>query len=122
MKIIISESQEKILMSYFINEDINFVKDKILMMKKYLDDNFMRANMTQINDNGYPDIKQIAVMVDSNKQPLKYFTDVELFYLMQDQFKNIITDKKERDNIIKELIKQWYIKEKSLDLGMLKNK
>ena len=59
-------------------------------------------------------------MTDKNKQPLKYMTDKELFYLMQDKFKTMYPDKSVRDNIIKQLIIQWYRKEKMLDQGILK--
>ena len=37
-------------------------------------------------------------------------SDVQLFYIIQDEFKNIISDKEARDNFLKQIIKDWYNK------------
>ena len=118
--IIISEIQQKNLIKNIIKESFDFTSEQIKLIKNYLDNNFMRADMTQLNDKGYPDNKEIVVMVDKNKQPIKYMTDVELFYLIQDHFQNINNNAKLRDDFLKKIIIQWYNKEKMLNQGILK--
>lgn len=103
-----------------MKEDLDFTGNQIKMIKDYLDSNFLRADMSQLNDDGYPENKEIVVMIDKNKQPLKYMTDVELFDLIQDQFKHINSDIKLRDKLLKQIIIQWYQKEKMLDQGIIK--
>lgn len=103
-----------------MKEDLDFTSEQIKMIKKYLDANFLRADMTQLNDDGYPENKEIVAMVDKNKQPIKYMTDVELFDLIQDKFQKINADTKLRDKLLKQIIIQWYKKEKMLDQGIIK--
>lgn len=106
MKIIINESAEKILIKQIINE-ANY-SDKVSLVKKFLDDNFLKASNSIIGDNGRPKNQGIVIWVDSFKQPKQYMTDVDLFYVVQDEFKNIVSDKNDRDKFLKQCIKDWY--------------
>ena len=41
----------------------------------------------------------------------------DLFWLLQDKFKNIKTDKKERDVFIWDTLKAWYLNKLNLNTG-----
>ena len=108
--IIITEKQEKRLIHLLMSEEIGGMSDKVGVVKKFLDDNFARATTPTINTNGLPETKGIVVWLDDNKNVVKALTDVQLFYVVQSQFKNIIADKSERDKFLKQVIKDWYNK------------
>jgi hypothetical protein len=106
-KIIINEKIESKILQYLINEEVN-LSDKVLLVKKYLDDNFARADNSTIGLDGFPRTEKVVAWLDDYKQLIKNITDVQLFYVIQEKFKNIISDKKERDNFLKQVIKDWY--------------
>lgn len=109
-RLIINESQEKLLISEFIFENKTYSVDtgKVLVLKKFLDHNFKRASMSQINDNGMPVNTPIVGMIDSNGNVIKNMTDRQLFDLMQDKFKNLYDNNIQRDKFIAQVIKDWY--------------
>ena len=90
-----------------MNEEISHISDKVLSIKDYLDNNFTKADNTTSSD-GQPINQEIVVWLDKYKQPYKNMTDLQLFYAIQDKFKNIITNREIRDNFIKQVIKDWY--------------
>lgn len=109
MRIIINEHQEKIILQHIVNEATEY-SDKVLLVKKYLDDNFARADNCKMGEDGQPTTEKVVAWLDSYKQLIKTITDVQLFYVVQDKFKNIISNKEERDNFLKKVIKDWYNK------------
>lgn len=97
MKVIITESAEQRLKKRLIKE--SSMSDKVSIIKDFLDSNFLKATNSIIGDDGLPKDQGIVIMVDKYKQPKKYLSDVDLFYLLQDQFKNIISaDNDDEDN------------------------
>ena len=82
--------------------------DKVKSIKDYLDKNFARAAATMFGEDGKPQIKQVVAWLDDYKQIVKTLTEVQLFYIIQDQFKKIISDKKERDKFLIQVLKDWY--------------
>lgn len=119
-RIIITESQKDELFRRLIREEeMYMIPNQIIMIKKYLDDNFIKATVNSVNDDGKPYTKEMVILVDKNKKPLKYMSDKDAFYLIQDEFKNIIQDKKERDKLLKDILIQWYGNKKSLEQGIL---
>lgn len=82
--------------------------EKVKAVKDYLDKNFSRANATIFGKDGRPQVQEIVVWLDKYKQIVKTLTDVQLFYIIQDQFKNILPDKQERDKFIIQVLKDWY--------------
>lgn len=106
MKIIIKETSEKALLKTLINE--NAFSEKVAVVKRFLDKDFLKATNSIIDDNGKPKNQGIVIWVDSFKQPKQYLSDVDLFYVVQNEFKNIISDTKERDKFLKQCIKDWY--------------
>lgn len=109
MRIILNERQERILLQQIMNEASEY-SDKVLMVKKYLDDNFAKADNTKMGKDGQPTTEKVVAWLDSYKQLIKTITDVQLFYVVQDKFKNIMSNKEERDNFLKQVIKDWYDK------------
>lgn len=94
--------------------------DKAIMIKNFLDSNFMRATFTKTGDDGLKKNVGIFVQLDSNRLP----TDTQLtaetvFDIVQNKFNNILTDKKERDRFIIQVMKDWYSNAKDLKNGTL---
>ena len=108
MKIIISEKGEKILKECAINEVYGGLGDKVKVVKDYLDKHFSRANTTIMGKDGTPETQQVVAWLDDYKQVVKTLTDVQLFYVIQDKFKNILPGSDERDKFLKQVIKDWY--------------
>lgn len=107
-KIILSENKEQKLFQNLLNEKASL--DKVSIITNFLDRNFKRADTTEMDENGMVNSKPIVVWIDKHQNPVKMMTDVQLFYLLQEKYKNIIADKKERDTFLKKLIKAWYNK------------
>ena len=103
----ITERQERLILKAILNEEYGGLSDKVGEVKKYLDNNFMRMSTLEFKD-GEPQNTEVVAWVDKNKQPIKLLTDVQLFYLIQEKSKNILSDKEERDKFLKQIIKQWY--------------
>lgn len=108
-KIIISEDKEHLLYEEAMLEEMfGGWGDKVKSIKDYLDKNFARAAATMFGEDGKPQIKQVVAWLDGYKQVVKTLTEVQLFYIIQDQFKKIISDKKERDKFLIQVLKDWY--------------
>ena len=118
-KIYINEKHEDKLINFIINEQAYAEASKVLLVKKFLDDNFVRGNISELSPEGYPTLKGIVGLKDATGQTVKNLTDVQLFYLLQDKFKNIMPDNESRDEFLKQIIKDWYAKNKLLDNGIL---
>ena len=84
--------------------------DKVLMCKKYLDNNFMRASCDKKLNGG--EIGSLNVFVQLNKKtklPTKYVKSYqEVVDILQNKYLDIIGDKTERDGFIKQVVKDWY--------------
>lgn len=104
----ITERQERLILKSVLDEEYGGWSDKVKTVKDYLDQHFSRASATLIGDDGKPENKEVVAWLDDNKQIVKTLTDVQLFYVIQDEFKNIISDKEARDNFLKQVIKDWY--------------
>lgn len=85
--------------------------DKVQLVNKFLDKNFIRATYTSEDENGILKNTSIVIQVDGNGQPSKKsLTDVDLFYLIQNKFINILPKDGGRDKFLKQIIKDWYAK------------
>jgi hypothetical protein len=108
-KIIISEEKEHLLYEEAMLEEMfGGWGDKVKSIKDYLDKNFARAAATIFGEDGKPQVKQVVAWLDDYKQIVKTLTEVQLFYIIQDQFKKILPDKNERDKFIIQVLKDWY--------------
>lgn len=120
-KIIINENIERNLIEFLIEKNVYYPEpDKVLLIKKYLDDNFAKANVDEVSPEGYPiDIPMVG-MKNSAGQPVKNMTDKQLFYFLQNKFQHILSDKSKRDKFLIQVIKDWYNNKITKD-GVLSN-
>lgn len=121
MKIIISEKMESQLIDLLIEDSIYYPEpDKVLLIKKYLDNNFAKASVDEVSPEGYPIDVPMVGMKNSAGHPVKNMTDKQLFYFLQDKFKDILSDKSKRDKFIIQVMKDWYNNKITKD-GVLSN-
>lgn len=118
-RIIITEKQRDELIRLMVMEDTNMRIEKALVVKKFLDDNFKRADISEIGKDGYAKATPIVVYLDAYKQPIKNMTDEDLLYMLLDKFKNIMEDETEKRQFLLDIMKAWYKKDKKLDLGLI---
>jgi hypothetical protein len=90
----------------------------VLIVKKFLDNNFQRGGISSISEDGYPTTIKIVAMKGTDGNPIRNMNAEQLFYLLQDKFKNIYADTNKRDILLKQIIKDWY-KDKISKHGML---
>lgn len=107
---------------YHLNESVNFVEPKkVLVVKEYLDNNFVRAAMPEKMSNG--DIKNKAIVgyKGPDGQPAENMSIRQLFWKVQDHFQHIYADKAKRDTFLKQVIIDWYNKNISKEGLLSKN-
>lgn len=113
MEIIINESQETLAMQGALERIMEASiptqeeGSKRLIVKDFLDKNFVKANIASPTYGSIPKNQAIVVMLDTNKKPVKSLSDIQLFYLLQEQFKNILPIQ-QRDVFLKQTIVAWY--------------
>lgn len=107
-KIKIDENIEQELISEMLCEVFYPKAEKVLLVKDYLDKNFARQEMDDIDTNGYPKKDKVVVMLSKDKQPLKTLTPSQLLILLDDKFNSMITDDGDRKRFLKQVIVDWY--------------
>lgn len=108
--IIISEEKGRALIGYAAENMLNeSYSDKVLIVKKFLDDNFIRSSRERESDDGTITKSGVVVLKDSEGQPSeKTLTDIQLFYLLQNKFKKILPKGNGRDDFLKQVAKDWF--------------
>jgi hypothetical protein len=118
-KIIISETQEKILARLLkegiyqmpvdkkMNKPYCVNPEKVLIVKKFLDKSFSAHDYEKIGSNGLPCKIKVFSMNASNGEPLKYMYQDQLQDLLIDRFQNMFSDKMERELFMAQVIKDW---------------
>lgn len=91
---------------------------KVLVVKRFLDNTFLRATMPIVGSDGYPKNVKIVGMKGADGNVAKNMTAKQLFYLLQDKFQHIYGDKGKRDSFLKLVMKDWYERKITND-GML---
>lgn len=108
-KIIISEKQEKKLYNSLLNEETTYLGDKEELVIKWLNDHFKAMENETSDEMGLPKIDKIVSILDTKKQLTKKFIPIErVYYILQTQFKNILQDKKDRNQFLWDTLKKWY--------------
>ena len=116
-RITITESQYKELKQRLSEQ--HFVEpDKVKIVQKYLDDNFVRGSMPTLGEDGYPKMIGVVGMKFKDGNVAKNMTATQLFYLLQDKFNKIYEDPKQRDAFLKKIVVDWYY-EKISKTGLL---
>jgi hypothetical protein len=118
-KIIITERQEKLLANILsegiyqmpvdkkVNKPYCVNPEKVLIVKKFLDNRFSPHDYEKIGSNGLPVKIKIYSMNASNGEPLKYMYQEQLEDLLIDRFQNMFLDKNERALFMSQVIKDW---------------
>ena len=114
-QILISENTERDIVWELLSESFAPSREKTLLVKDYLDKNFTKKELDDIDSNGYPTTVKVVYMVNSSGMPLKTLSIGELLSLLDDKFHKIITDDSDRKKFLKQVIKDWYIKKISKD-------
>lgn len=119
MKLQNEDTNIEIIKPYHLHESSNFVEpQKVLAVKKFLDDNFVRAAVPTIGNDGYSKTLLIVGMKGTDGKVIRNMYAQQLFDLLQDKFQKIYIDKEKRDNFLKRVMKDWYDKKISKD-GLL---
>ena len=77
--------------------------DKVEIVKKYLDNNFMRATFEKDGEN-----VGIFVKLSNHLPTEKSYWKQDVLDILDREFYKIITDKKERDGFLSQLLDDWY--------------
>lgn len=112
-RIVITEEQEKRLIKRLIQEA---ECDQNLIVFDFLDKNFVRADYIKDID-GMPKSVDTVVWLDDKKQPYKTITTERLFYILQDKFQTLTSDKDIRDMRLKQIINAWINKSYNTKTG-----
>lgn len=113
MKIIINEKQAKKL-AQLMNEECvvkqyTYSPEKVLIVKRYLDDNFKRGSIEGIGEDGMPTNTCIVALM--NKQTgnvAQNMYDYQLHDLLIEKFKDMFTNKDERSKFLGQVMRDWY--------------
>lgn len=107
-KIIITEHAEKMLIEYLLNENYD-IADKVSLVVEYLDSKFFKADKDVFDKNYDVVNKELVIVKDSKGQPSKNLLTIEqLFQKLQYQYKNILLDREERDELLWQIANDWY--------------
>lgn len=107
-KIKITEKQEQQLLEHLLFEQ-QFPIDpqKVLIVKKYLDNNFKRGNIAEFGNNGLP-INNPVVGLLNNGEVVKNLTARQLFDILEDEFRGMFSNKLQRSKFLAKVIQDWY--------------
>ena len=106
-KIIINEEDERRAFHYLISESFIPKADVVLKVKNYIDKNFAKQTIDDVED-GYPKKICTVAMLSADKQPLKTMQLSEFLLLLDDKFHNIIKDDTDRKKFLKQVIQDWF--------------
>lgn len=119
-KLIISKDQENYLIDK-LNEEVYQMPvpkkankpycinpEKVLIVKKFLDNTFTKHDYEKIGPNGLPTIIKIVSMNASNGEPLKYMYQDQLLDLLIDKFQKMFSDVDERQSFLQQVMNDWF--------------
>jgi hypothetical protein len=104
----INEDVETKIISELISEAFYPNVDKVLFIKDYIDKNFKKQSLDDIDTNGYPCSTPSVVMMSKNGQPMKTMEMKEFLLFLDDKFHNMISDESDRKKFLKQVITDWY--------------
>lgn len=99
-KFILSENGLNIIRKNMLSESYS---DKVDLVKKYMDKNFARATTEK-------DGKDVGIFVKLNngKPTDKSYWKQDVLDILDDEFNNIISDRKERNSFLSQLLDDWH--------------
>lgn len=105
---LINEGDETKIISELISEAFYPNVDKVLFIKDYIDKNFKKQSLDDIDTNGYPCSTPSVVMISKSGQPMKTMEMKEFLLFLDDKFHNMISDESDRKKFLKQVITDWY--------------
>ncbi len=105
---LINEGDETKIISELISEAFYPNVDKVLFIKDYIDKNFKKQSLDDIDTNGYPCSTPSVVMMSKSGQPMKTMEMKEFLLFLDDKFHNMISDESDRKKFLKQVITDWY--------------
>lgn len=106
-KIVLTEDLYESAISDIILEAMAPKREQVLIVKDYLDKNFKKSSMDDIDENGYP-IKRRMISMLSGGSVGKEMNPDELVSLLNDHFIDIIKKDEDRKKFLKSVIIDWY--------------
>ena len=97
-----NELKQRLSESYFVEPE------KVKIVEKFLDDNFVKGAIPSIGEDGYAKAILIVGMKIPYSDELKNMTATQAFYMLQDKFSKIYSDTKQRDRFLKKVLIDWY--------------
>lgn len=107
-QILINEGDETKIISELISEAFYPNVDKVLFIKDYIDKNFKKQSLDDIDTNGYPCSTPSVVMMSKSGQPMKTMEMKEFLLFLDDKFHSMISDESDRKKFLKQVITDWY--------------
>ena len=113
-KIILTESQIEILKNVIAKQgnQYSYSPEKVLIVKKYLDDNFSHDPedvIEGIGADGFATSTPISYLFNRmTGKKVKPFYDYQLLELLCTKFENMFTDENEKTKFLGQVVKDWY--------------
>lgn len=113
MKIILTEKQVANLYRMMLQEEMSkqysYSPEKVLIVKKYLDENFKKGSIEGMGDDGMPNNTCIVAMINPQTGNVaQNMYDYQLLELLIDKFQNMFVDKEERSRFLGQVMRDWY--------------
>lgn len=103
-RFIISEAQRHLLEMEILKESYS---EKVLDIKKFLDQNYKRGEMLKSKDGQQKTIGVFVQLSDKGMPTKSTMSFDDVFYRLQKERQNILP-KEDRDEFLKEVIRAWY--------------
>lgn len=105
----INEASEQQIIQDILAESYYPAGEKVLAIKKYLDDNFRRCLADDVDDFGHPTKEQgfMRILGGEDIEPMK---KEDVLLMLDDKFSGMISDEDDRRRFLKQVIKDWYNK------------
>ena len=92
-----------------MSKQYSYSPEKVLIVKKYLDDNFKKGSIEGIGDDGMPTNTCIVAMINPQTGNVaQNMYDYQLLELLIDKFQNMFVDKEERSKFLGQVMRDWY--------------
>lgn len=82
--------------------------NKVKVVKKFLDDNFTKAGLAHIGEDGYPATLPFVVMNGTDGIPARKMYDKQLFELLLDKYGKLYAEMDRTKRFLQQIMKDWY--------------
>ena len=112
-KVIINEKQERLLFSHLLNEEAIYMGDKEELVINWLNSKFKPMDIQTKDELNLPKKGKAANVLDAWGQMTDETKSLEsVFEILQTEFKHILSNEQERNELFKTCLKKWYHQKK----------